>query len=524
MSKNFLFSILCLLSTRALFSQTPRKCGTITVHQQALLRDPSVKTRREALERATNTWIANNQNTIQNRAVVTIPVVVHVVYKTTAQNISDAQIQSQIAVLNKDYRKLNTDVNSTPNVWKPLAADVQLQFCLAARTPAGVATNGITRTLTTVTSFVDNPNTPDIDEEDRVKNNTTGGKAGWDPNKYLNIWVCRLDGSILGYSYFPSDIVTTPELDGLVIDYRCFGTSGTAGTSPFPSFNLGRTVTHEIGHYFNLSHPWGDDDPNGPPCQSDYVSDTPDCFDAATGCEVFPYNVGTQCVTDANGQMFMNYMDYSDDNCLFLFTTGQAARMLASLNVERPTLITSNGCQAPIPVELIAFDGKSVEKTNRLFWSTAAERSNAYFEIQRSFDGQYFQKIGQVKGTGTTQERRDYTFNDFNFDGLTAYYRLNQVDIDGTSTLSNVISLQNNKGNRVRIAPNPVGTEGVLVEVEGIGNKAILLQDVAGKILFQTILMDSNVRIPTNQLASGLYFISVKMPSGTVEIQKLIVR
>jgi hypothetical protein len=176
-------------------------------HQQALQRDPSVKTRREALERATSAWIANNQNAVQNRTVVTIPVVIHVVYKTTAQNISDAQIQSQIAVLNKDYRKLNTDANSTPTVWKPLAADVQIQFCLAARTPAGVATNGITRTVTTVTSFVDNPNTPDIDEEDRVKSNATGGKTGWDPNKYLNIWVCRLDGSTLGYSYFPSDIV-----------------------------------------------------------------------------------------------------------------------------------------------------------------------------------------------------------------------------------------------------------------------------------------------------------------------------
>jgi hypothetical protein len=523
MSNKFLFTILSLFLTGTLLGQTPRKCGTVTAHQQALQRDPSVKTRREALERATNVWIANNQNAIQNRTVVTIPVVVHVVYKTTAQNISDAQIQSQIAVLNKDYRKLNTDANSTPNVWKPLAADAQIQFCLAARTPAGVATNGITRTVTTVTSFVDNPNTPDIDEEDRVKSNATGGKTGWDPNKYLNIWVCRLDGLTLGYSYFPSDIVGFPELDGLVIDYRCFGTTGTAGTL-FPEYNLGRTVTHEIGHYLNLSHTWGDDDPNGPACQSDYVSDTPECFDALLGCEVFPYNVGTQCVTDANGQMFMNYMDYADDNCMFLFTMGQAARMLAALNVERPTLLTSNGCQAPIPVELISFDGKSVDKTNHLFWSTASERSNAYFEIQRSFDGQYFQKIGQVKGSGTTQEHRDYAFNDFNFDGLTAYYRLNQVDIDGTSTLSNIVSLQNSKGNRVRIAPNPVGTEGVLVEVEGNGKKEVLLQDVAGRILFQTVLTEQIVRIPTNQLASGLYFIAVKMPLGVVEIKKLIVR
>jgi Pregnancy-associated plasma protein-A/Secretion system C-terminal sorting domain len=524
MSNKHFLTLYCLLLALPIFSQSPRKCGTSLVHNHLIQRDPSVNERKKSLEHATVAWLANIRNGAQNRSVITIPVVVHVVYATTAQNISDAQIQSQIAVLNQDYRKLNVDASNTPAFWKPLAADVEFQFCLASRTPSGAATNGITRTLTTVTSFVDNVNTPDIDEEDNVKSNAKGGETGWDPKKYLNIWICRLDGTILGYAYYPSDIVTTPELDGVVIDYRCFGTTGTAGSRPFSGFNKGRTTTHEIGHYFNLSHPWGDEDPNGPPCQSDYVSDTPDCSEPTYGCPTAPYRVGTACVTDANGQMFMNYMDYSNDNCLNLFTAGQAARMFATVNVERPTLITSNGCSTPIPVELISFEGKTEDKMNHLFWATASERENAYFEIQRSFDGQFFQKIGQIKGNNTTQERHNYTFDDLTFDGLTTYYRLNQVDIEGKSTFSNIVSLQNAKGNHVRIFPNPVGTEGVTVRVEDDGKKEISLQDVAGRTLFQTTSTDRDVQISTVQLASGLYFIAVKRASDVVEIHKLIVR
>jgi hypothetical protein len=519
-----LFTITCLLWALPSFSQLPRKCGTVNIHRQLLQRDPSVAARKQALERATESWTANRPNGFENRTVITIPVVVHVVYRTTTQNISDAQIQSQIDVLNKDYRKLNADASNVPNVWKPLAADVQIQFCLASRTPSGAATNGITRTVTTATSFVDNPNTPDIFEEDRVKSDATGGKTGWNPQKYLNIWVCRLDGSTLGYAYFPSDIVTTPELDGAVIDYRCFGTLGTAGTNGFTGYNLGRTTSHEIGHYFNLSHPWGDDLIDGTACESDNVSDTPSCFSEATGCETFPFNIGTNCVTDANGQMFMNYMDYSDDNCLTLFTAGQAARMQAALNIDRAGLITSNGCVVPVPVELISFEGKTDSKINHLFWATASELSNDYFEIERSFDGHFFQKIARIKGHGTTQERQNYTFDDGTFNGITAYYRLNQIDFDGKSTLSNVVSLQNGKTSTVRIFPNPVGTEGVLVQVEGDGKKEIWLQDVAGKTLFHTISNEKDIPISTAQLASGLYFITVKTASGVFDSQKLVVR
>ena len=523
MKNKRLTTLACLLLALPLFSQTPRKCGTATLHQQLMQRDPSVGVRKEALERATESWIASRRNLPESpAAVVTIPVVVHVVYRTTAQNISDAQIQSQIAVLNKDYRKLNTDINSVPNVWKPLAADVQIQFCLATRTPTGAATTGITRTLTTRTTFNNAAGTLDPDD---VKSSATGGKAGWNPQKYLNIWTCRMDDGTLGYAYYPSDIVTTPELDGLVIDYRCIGTTGTAGTGTgFSGANLGRTASHEIGHYLNLSHPWGDNDPVAGTCQSDNVADTPDCFEPAFGCEIFPFGVGTPCITSGNGQMFMNYMDYSNDNCLYFFTTGQAARMLASLNVERPSLLTSNGCSPPIPVELMSFEGKTDGKINYLNWVTASEKSNDYFNIERSFDGFFFQKIGQIKGHGTTQERQNYTFADDNANGTTAYYRLNQVDIDEKSTLSHVVALKNGASNRVKMYPNPAGTEGVIVQVENEGKKDILLQDVAGKTLFSTTTTEMTQRISTANLARGLYFVTVKTTSGILTIQKLVVR
>jgi hypothetical protein len=173
-------TVFCLLFSLPLFSQNHRKC-VVTPHTQRMRSDPAAIARSQEMERATATWITNNQGRLaQNRnAVITIPVVVHVVYRTTVQNISDAQIQSQIAVLNKDFRKLNTDIGSVPSVWQPLAADPQIQFCLAARTPTGAATNGITRTVTTRSYFNDDASAtldPDI-----VKNSATGGKTGWDP-------------------------------------------------------------------------------------------------------------------------------------------------------------------------------------------------------------------------------------------------------------------------------------------------------------------------------------------------------
>jgi hypothetical protein len=321
-----IFTMVAAIAMAVTFANAQRNCGSME-HLQQMSTDPQVIEKRQQIEAFTEEWTRNNGG---DRALVTIPVVVHVVYNTTAENISDAQVLSQIAVLNADFRKLNSDAGNVPAAFSGLAADANIEFCLASTDPNGATTTGITRTSTTATSFSTN---------DGVKFSTSGGKNAWDATKYLNIWVCDISGGILGYAQFPGGSAST---DGVVIDYQYYGTTGTA-TAPF---NKGRTGTHEVGHWLNLYHIWGDD---GTGCTgTDSVSDTPNQADENYGCPVFPQ---VSCSNGPNGDMFMNYMDYTDDACMYMFSTGQASRMQAlfASGGFRAGLLTSNGCGAPNP-------------------------------------------------------------------------------------------------------------------------------------------------------------------------------
>ena len=212
-----------------------KRCSSFEVYKQMLLDDPDFIKNQNAIEAFTKNYIRNhaaNQRAGADAVVTyTIPVVVHVVYNTAAQNISDAQIQSQIDVLNADYEAANADINKVPSVWASLVADCQVKFCLATIDPYGAPTTGIRRVSTTKTSFSSNNN---------VKYTNKGGDNAWPASKYLNLWVCKLGGGLLGYAQFPGGKAAT---DGVVITYTGFGTNGTA-KSPY---NLGRTATHEIG-------------------------------------------------------------------------------------------------------------------------------------------------------------------------------------------------------------------------------------------------------------------------------------
>ena len=259
---------------------------------------------------------------------ITIPVVFHVLYKNATQNISDAQINSQLAVLNNDYRKLNADFNTVvPAAFRPLGADVEIAFCKATRTPSGATTTGITRKSVSA-SF-------DFQESYYL----AAGEPAWDTTKYLNVWIGRFnDPQILGFAYLPS--AAGSAFDGLCIGDQFFGTTGTASAP----FNKGRTGTHEIGHYFGLEHPWGDDFSNcGTVQNSDGVADTPATDNPHYDCPSFPSNVNT-CTSSANGAMFMNYMDYVNDACMAFFTAGQKTIMQNTLAGPRLSLLTSNGC------------------------------------------------------------------------------------------------------------------------------------------------------------------------------------
>ena len=332
MKKKFFFAaaLLAMLNS-VMYAQQPtlRRCGTTEYTKWMEQINPDYAINRQVIENFTTQWVADNPQQAKSAATITIPVVVHVVYRTAAQNISDAQVLSQIPVLNKDYRRLNTDAGNTPSVWQSIAADAGIEFCMASVDPNGNPTNGITRTETTVTSFTSN--------NSDVKFTSSGGRDAWPSNKYLNIWVCNLTGGILGYATPPG---FPANQDGVVIGYKYYGTTGT---SLDPVYNKGRTATHEVGHWLNLEHIWGDD---GGACNgSDNVTDTPNQAGENFGCPSFPI---VSCSNGPNGDMFMNYMDYTDDGCMNLFTNGQKTRMLACLNGPRSSILTSNGCGGSI--------------------------------------------------------------------------------------------------------------------------------------------------------------------------------
>lgn len=323
-------SLAASLIVLAPISPAQNPCAADQRAAHNLRRFPELAARRAAIEAAMEHELRKGA---RPRAAATIPVVVHVVYKGPLENISDAQIQSQIDVLNVDFRRLNADGASVPAEFQPFRADVEIEFCLAVRDPSGNPTTGITRTETpwfNIGQLLDANGSP------RVCYAALGGADAWDPAQYLNIWVAGIGGGILGLATFPG--AAPPAEDGVLIDPRYFGTTGLAAFNP--PHHLGRTATHEIGHYFDLRHIWGG---NENTCaDDDEVGDTPVQRNPYFGCPVYPqFSCG-------NSAMFMNFMDYTDDACMGLFTPGQKGRMWAALAAARPGLLQSPGC-ATIP-------------------------------------------------------------------------------------------------------------------------------------------------------------------------------
>lgn len=295
----------------------------------------------ENIERYTEGYVRSFfQNPLRERAVARIPVVVHVVWQNEAQNISDAQIQSQIDALNRDFRRRNT-VNP---VFLRFAVDCEIEFCLAKRDTNGNATSGIVRrqtdTLYIGSSYFD------TSSRRRVFYSSKGGSDIWDSKKYFNIWVCAFDPAFLGVASSPSKALTRPEEDGIVIDYRVFGTIGNLQNGR----QNGRIAVHETGHYFNLLHIWGSDNTCN---DDDEVEDTPRQEGPHEGC---PTDLLKSCTNSLD--YFRNYMDYTNDDCMSFFTVGQKARMWAALTGFRSALLTSNVCD---PVSVTPINNKIFE-------------------------------------------------------------------------------------------------------------------------------------------------------------------
>ncbi|MGL4232412.1 MAG: zinc metalloprotease [Casimicrobium sp.] len=304
------------MATRSLKNiAAQRRCGTMQVHHSLLELYPSY---RKCLNTLEHQCIERRRTAARERATsYRVEVVVHVLYNAAKENISTAQVKSQLTVLNRDFRATNPDRSKTPAVWKGLVSDAQVEFVLATKDPKGNASTGITRTRTTLTAF-------DIDDE-QIKKSANGGKDAWPTDRYLNIWVCSIAGGVLGYAQFPGGPTWS---DGVVILNTAFGTGGIAKAP----FNKGRTTTHEVGHYFNLRHIWGDtEDCSG----TDFVVDTPNAEGPNYGSPTYPK---ISCGNGPYGDMFMNYMDYVDDAAMFMFTKEQVQRMQVTLDGPRKKL------------------------------------------------------------------------------------------------------------------------------------------------------------------------------------------
>lgn len=255
--------------------------------------------------------------TIPDDEIVRVPVVVHVLYDRPEFNISADKIRTQLRVLNEDYRMLNADINHVPAEFASLAADVGIEFALATKDPAGKPTDGIVRVPTQVNGWAGNNPTGNIPVADlKLFHSDKGGSDAWPADRYLNIWVAEMSDrhgkmGLAGYASYPG---ADAQIDGVVIDPRAFGT-----IEPLSEGHKGgRTATHEIGHWFNLLHIFGEADD----CSStDYVDDTPSTATRYLGRPTYPQQ---SC---GHSNMFMNFMDYVDDESMYLFTRGQRDRM-----------------------------------------------------------------------------------------------------------------------------------------------------------------------------------------------------
>ncbi len=321
----FIFLFTFLVTTVFAFAQ--RNCGTASY---------AARFENSIVVQQNNN--SNHRDTIEDE-ILTIPVVVHVLYNNNAQNISDAQIRSQIDVLNEDFRRMNADANNTPEVFKAHAADARIMFCLAQINPEGYAANGIIRKYTSTKVF---------DINDAMKYNPAGGDNAWNSKKYLNIWICNMGSNAIGYASQPGG---QADRDGVVIQYNAFGRIG----SLMPNFNKGRTATHEIAHWLGLRHIWGDNE-----CGNDGINDTPQQAFYNNNCPSFP--TISSCSPDNNGDMFMNFMDYTNDACMNMFTHGQKIKMRGqfAINGPRNSFMNSFACDssmataAPLPDDTTA--------------------------------------------------------------------------------------------------------------------------------------------------------------------------
>lgn len=477
-----------------------KKCHANEAVENLFQLYPQLKAQQQSVDEQISRFAASDRLEGRN-AEVTIPVVVHIVYRTTNENITDAQVRSQIEALNRDFNKENSDAIKIPPVFSTVAADCNIRFQLATIDPQGSETYGIVRHYSANLTW---------GVSDDIKMPIKGGFAPWDPAKYMNIWVCNMGGRSIGFASFPG---MPAEYDGIVIDYRAFGTNGTAKAP----YSMGRTCVHEVGHYLGLYHIWGDSK-----CGDDHIHDTPTQEAEHKGVPSFPQH--STCGSTQTIDMFMNYMDYVNDDAMFMFTKGQKDKMLATLTVTRSGLIQSSVLQAPLRSACIVQEVavKSVQPTTAtITWD--AITGVKYYTLE-------YKKENETTWSSVTANMPNFILG--NLDAETTYACRVKSDCDnasfskeGTFTTKSRTSKSAFSTETVRSFPNPV-TDALTVTIDGdtfAGAKLTVL-DASGQVKFENIYTAAtpSVKLDMSDMASGIYLIVIQKDNAARVVQKVM--
>lgn len=344
-----------------------KRCVNENYTKQELTADPSLQNKFNGIESfiQTRNALSNNvQRTTQLPEIIRIPVVFHVLYHTPDQNISLQAIELMMAALNRDFNKKNSDTANTPSAFKQLSTSMGFEFKLATMDPKGAATTGVLRKYTPVKYWM---------SDDKMKFNKNYGDDGWDSKSYLNIWLCNMQDA-LGYGTLPG---MDPKKDGIVISFEdIFNAPGTS-----PAINDFRTIVHEAGHWLNLNHIWGEGY-----CGDDKVDDTPKQSSYTPGC---PNGVRVSCSSSSHGDMYMNFMDFTNDVCMNMFTKGQRkrARAIFEEGGARHSILHSKGLKTSVIPAAQPADYYPKWLQTQIYPNPATSYVDCYFEYDERWLG-----------------------------------------------------------------------------------------------------------------------------------------